>query len=488
MSDIESKGEKTVSGADPEVSSETPRSYSAFTTTEKWCVVAMVAYAAWFSTLSSFIYFPAVHLLSEELSVSVDKINLTITSYLAVATIAPTLVGDAADVLGRRPVYMVTLSLYVVANIAIALSRSYSALLGLRVLQALAISGTFSVAYGVITDISSPAERGSFVSAVAFAVTIAPSLGPILGGGLSYAAGWAWIFWFLSIAAGLCLIAMIFLLPETSRNIVGNGSIMPPKHLRLPIPNIMRHCKGDDRVAQHKPRLPNPLMSLTILIRKDNAVIILGCGLLYVVYTCINASLSVLFIDIYDLNQWQAGLIYLPFGFGGMVSTFFSGSLLNKAYRQARVKRGLSTDKVVGDDLDDFPIEKARLNVIWIPMVITTCSVVAFGWVLHYHQHIAIPLSLQFIAGLCMQLDFSIYNTLLMDKNHRTPAAAQASTNVVRCTLAAIAVSFLQDIIDGWGIGWTFTFMGGLCLIVIGIFLVDYKRGMRWRQNSVATI
>ena len=119
--------------------------YSVFTTAEKWTIVAMVSYAAWFSTLSSFIYFPALHLLSEVFSVSVDKINLTITSYMAVATVAPTLVGDAADVLGRRPVYVITLSLYVVANIAIALSKSYSALVGLRVLQALAISGMLPI-------------------------------------------------------------------------------------------------------------------------------------------------------------------------------------------------------------------------------------------------------------------------------------------------------------------------------------------------------
>ena len=158
--------------------------YSVFTIGEKRCIVAMVSYAAWFSTLSSFIYYPAIHQLSRTFSVSIDKINLTITSYMAVATIAPTLVGDAADVLGRRPVYMIALSLYIGANIAIVLSDTFSALLGLRVLQALAISGmllvlslssfltssgTFSIAYGVITDVASPAERGSFVSAVSFA-------------------------------------------------------------------------------------------------------------------------------------------------------------------------------------------------------------------------------------------------------------------------------------------------------------------------------
>lgn len=221
-------------------------------------------------------------------------------------------------------------------------------------------------------------------------ITIAPSIGPILGGGLIYAAGWKWIFWFLCIAAGLCLSLMVFLLPETSRNIVGNGSIRPSKHLRLRIPRLICHWDESDVVAKHKWRMPNPLKSLTILIRRDNTIIIIACGILYVIYTCINTSLSVLFIQIYDLNQWQAGLIYLPFGIGGTVSTFISGPLLNKAYRNARTRRGLSTDKAVGDDLENFPVEKARLSVIWTPMLITTCSTVAFGWVLHYHQ-VGIP-------------------------------------------------------------------------------------------------
>lgn len=73
---------------------------SVFTTVEKWGIVAMVSYAAWFSTLSSFIYYPALHTKSETLSVSVKKVNRAVTSYLAVATIAQTLAGDAADVLG----------------------------------------------------------------------------------------------------------------------------------------------------------------------------------------------------------------------------------------------------------------------------------------------------------------------------------------------------------------------------------------------------
>jgi predicted MFS family arabinose efflux permease len=250
--------------------------------------------------------------------------------------------------------------------------------------------------------VASPAERGSFAALVSFAyvrdfqtglalltlssITIAPSIGPVLGGCLTSATDWTWIFWFLCIVSGSCLVAMLLVLPETSRDIVGNGSISRSKYLRPPIPLLIGYQHRSNNLHAPKLRVPNPFKSIAVLRRKDNAVIILACGLLYVVYTCINASLSTLFVDIYGLNQLQAGLIYLPFGLGGAASTFVSGRLLDRAWRNARTQRGLATDKVGGDDLRNFPVEKARLQVIWLPMLMTIGSVVAYGWVLHHHK------------------------------------------------------------------------------------------------------
>ena len=102
-----------------------------------------------------------------------------------------------------------------------------------------------------------------------------------------------------------------------------------------------------------------------------------------------------------------------------------------------------------------------------------------------------------------MQLDFSVsyldstrleilsveqvYNTLLVDKNYKTPVVAQASSNLVRCTLAAVTISFLQHLINALGVGWTFTCMGGLCLVATFLFFVDYHKGTAWRQNHGAS-
>ncbi|KAJ6186972.1 MFS general substrate transporter [Penicillium mononematosum] len=86
--------------------------YSAFSLAQKRWTIAIVAFAGWFSSLSSFIYFPAIPSIASDLDVSTERINLTVTAYLVMSGIFPSIVGNATDTLGRRPVFIVTLALH----------------------------------------------------------------------------------------------------------------------------------------------------------------------------------------------------------------------------------------------------------------------------------------------------------------------------------------------------------------------------------------
>lgn len=307
-----------------------PRSvYSVFSNSQKRCVVFLVAFAASFSTLSSFIYFPAITPLANSLHTTPGKINLSVTTYMIVSAVIPSIVGSAADTSGRRPLFLLTLATYFVANIGIAVQSSFPALLMLRMLQSAGISGTFSVAYGVVSDIASPAERGSFVGIVAFGTNTAPSFGPVLGGLLAAYKGWRWIFWFLSIASGATLVAMIILLPETARKVVGNGSIPATGIHKLPIPRILGLATTPTAVSsvKHKWKLPNPLTCLYTLAHRGTAIIVAVVGILYMTCVCIQASLSSIFISNYHFGELESGLIYLPFGFGCSLAAYFGGRI-----------------------------------------------------------------------------------------------------------------------------------------------------------------
>jgi MFS family permease len=115
--------------------------YSTFTKWQKRWIVSLIASTAWFSLLSSFIFFPAITTLAEDLHTTVGRINLTVTSYLIFAAITPSIVGNFADLSGRRPLYIATITLYVAANIGLACQNSFAALFVLRMLQSAGIAG-----------------------------------------------------------------------------------------------------------------------------------------------------------------------------------------------------------------------------------------------------------------------------------------------------------------------------------------------------------
>ncbi|KAI9748644.1 MAG: putative DNA helicase ino80, partial [Chaenotheca gracillima] len=204
--------------------------HSAFSKRRKRYIIVLVAIAAVFSPLSSFIYYPAIQTLAGDLRVSIEKINLGITTYMVVSGVTPAFVGDLADQIGRRPVYLTTLGIYLLANVGLALQSNYAALLVLRALQSAGSSGTIAIAYGVISDVATPAERGSYVGAfqigaMSTSPNVAPSFGPVIGAVLADLAGWRWIFWFLAICSGFVLCLLFLFLPETARKIVGNGAV-----------------------------------------------------------------------------------------------------------------------------------------------------------------------------------------------------------------------------------------------------------------------
>lgn len=117
--------------------------YSHFKKAQKRLIVFIFTFAATFSPLSSFIFFSTINALSQSLHVLVEEINLTITSYMIVSWIAPAIMGDIADMTGRRIVYLLTFGIYLVANVGLAMQRSWTTLFLLRMLQSAGSAGAF---------------------------------------------------------------------------------------------------------------------------------------------------------------------------------------------------------------------------------------------------------------------------------------------------------------------------------------------------------
>ena len=134
--------------------------YTVFTKRQKQYIIFMASFGGFFSPLSANIYFPALNSLASDLKVSDELINLTLTSYMIFQGLAPTIMGDLADMTGRRLTYIICFTIYIGANIGLALQSSYAALFVLRCVQSTGSSGTIALAYGVVADVASSSERG----------------------------------------------------------------------------------------------------------------------------------------------------------------------------------------------------------------------------------------------------------------------------------------------------------------------------------------
>lgn len=336
--------------------------YSVFASWQKRSISSAIWFSAMFSGLSSFIYCPAITALSQDLHVSIELINLTITSYLIVSGIAPSIMGDVADQTGRRPVSLLAFSLYFAANIGLALQDKYVALIVLRCIQSAGASGTLAIAYGVISDIATPAERGGYVGVLMGFTNAAPSLGPVLGGVLTQDLSWRWIFWILSIFSGAHLAALFILLPETSRKLIGNGSKPPPRLINksifaplCPASTLMSSDTAGPKVAV---RFPNPLSSLATLFQKGTFLVLLSGGITYAVFSCLATSLSSHMIHLYNLGYLTAGLVYLPSGVGGIIAAYTTGKILDRDYHNTARTHNLPIDKksINANNLANYPI------------------------------------------------------------------------------------------------------------------------------------
>ena len=474
-------------------------SYSVFGIYQKRYIVFMAAFGGLFSSLPANVYFPAMNTLSTELHVSDELINLTLTAYLIFQGLAPTIYGDLADMTGRRPVYILGFVIFIAANVGLALQKSYVALFILRCLQSTGSSGTIALGNGVVADVSSMAERGVYMGFMVSGNMVGPAIGPILGGVLSQYLGWRSIFWFLVILSVAFLVPFMVAFPETGRHIVGNGSI-PPQRWNMSVLNYLKtrttdrraveaaqnvdyHVKPETFAAKRRLKWPNPLKSIRIIMEKDVAMILIYNALVYTAWFDVTTSLPSLFEEIYGFDDLQIGLAFIPYGAGCVVASFLCGKLIDINYKRIAKSKNITIDRKRGDDLRNFPIEKARVQVMYPFLVLGIAALVVYGWVLQFEAPLAAPLVLQFVMGLCLVGSYNVLCIMLVDLYPESPATATAANNLVRCLLGAGGTALVVPMIKTMGRGWCFTLIAAVLMLASPMLWVEVKWGARWREE-----
>lgn len=447
--------------------------------------------------------------MARDVDVSIELINLTVTSYLVFQGIAPSFWGPVSDVKGRRVAYCSTFAVFLGACVGLALSRSYAALVVLRCLQSAGSASTIAIGSGVIGDITTRAERGGYMGVFQAGLLAPVAVGPVIGGALAGSLGWRSIFWFLVIYSGVFLVVLASLLPESLRSLVRNGSHTPPRLLaRYPLSLYQRTTKvtwdKNAVVPTPSPRRVDLTGPLCILVSKQAAPLIFFISVYYAVWQMCITAMSSLFDSRYGLGETQIGLTFIANGMGSIIGTLVTGKLLDKDYRRVKTRHEAQSRRQGGDvevgeggtrvsssedaKVDDFPLEKARLRLVPISSLAQCLSILLFGWTIQYPErvHLAVPIISTFITGWTTVSTQSIVMTYLVDVFSDRSAAASASLNVARCLLAAAGTSFVMPMVNRVGVGAAFTICAGAQVVAFSGVIVQWRFAGAWRAQ-VAT-
>ncbi|HBL28796.1 MAG TPA: MFS transporter [Acidobacteria bacterium] len=132
----------------------------------------------------------------------VSRYGWVFSVYLLTSTITVPLFGKLADLYGRRVVYHVSMGIFLVGSVLCGIAGTFEQLIVFRAIQGLGAGGVQPIAITIIGDIFSLEERGR-IQAVFSGVWAAASLaGPLLGGWITDAFSWRWIF-FVNLPFGL---------------------------------------------------------------------------------------------------------------------------------------------------------------------------------------------------------------------------------------------------------------------------------------------
>lgn len=166
------------------------------------------------AALSMNVFLPALPAMADYFETDYRVVQLSVAIYLAVNAVMQVLLGPISDQFGRRPVMLVSFTLYVIATIGCIFAPTIWVFLAFRMSQAFVVTG-FILSRAVVRDMMGGARAASMIAYVTMGTSLVPMFAPAIGGVLSHNFGWQSTFWLQAFLGLAVLLLMARDLGET---------------------------------------------------------------------------------------------------------------------------------------------------------------------------------------------------------------------------------------------------------------------------------
>ncbi|KAG1894160.1 MFS general substrate transporter [Suillus fuscotomentosus] len=412
----------------------------------------------WAITLTCCVFSGITAAAASSYSISYESMmhDLNCTQLQATVGLSLYVIGFGFEETGRRPLYIVSSVLFMLAEVMNALAPNIQTVIVSRMLQGVFGSTGASLVGGCIADIWQPHERGLPMSLFAFSSLFSFGLGSVFGGLIAANPhlGWRWVQWVHAIISGVYVLDVILVMSETRSSIVLTR-----------IAKDTRKMTGDPRYRSsaeiNKPSMlsliktscTRPLyLLLTEPIVQSFSI---WLGFTWGVVYCLIESVSTEFQSVYNFNVSETGFVFLC----------LRKDTLYKKY---------------------FPTkgQEARLYMACIAAIVLPVSMFIYGWTASPHIPWIVPLIglTTFMAGVFVI--FQVAFLYLADCYGPYASSAQAGQSLARNTMGMVFPLFTQQMFAGMTYKWGLTLWALLSLVMAPIPWVLVFFGSKIRSHS----
>ena len=185
----------------------TPEQDGRLTGRALWTVFAALMLGMFLAALDQTIVSTALPTIVGDLG-GLNHLSWVVTSYLLASTVSTPLYGKLGDMLGRKPVFMAAILIFLAGSMLAGLSQTMGQLIGFRALQGIGAGGLMVGAQAIIADIVPPRERGRYTGLIGGVFAVASVAGPLLGGFLVDNLSWRWVF-YVNLPVGALAILIV---------------------------------------------------------------------------------------------------------------------------------------------------------------------------------------------------------------------------------------------------------------------------------------
>ncbi|KAI2468782.1 major facilitator superfamily transporter [Annulohypoxylon bovei var. microspora] len=432
------------------------------------CLYTFVVYT------SSAIYTTSAEGVMEEFGVNVTEASLGLALFVLGYGLGPLLFSPLSELpsIGRNPVYIITMFLFVIISIPTALVTNYPGLMVLRFLQGFFGSPCLANGAASLGDMYSEMSLPYALIAWVSAAYCGPALGPLLSGFSVPVMGWRWSLLEIIWAASPVFLAMFAFLPETStpnlllrraqrlRKLTGDGRFMSQSEM-------------DQRNMDKRAVIIDALIKPLEITLKDPAILFVQTytAIIYGIYYSFFEVFPLVYPVYYGMDAGHVGLVFLC-----VLVACLMGVVAYTAYLYFYMNPRIAHQ--------GFPIHENRLVPALGAAFGPTIGLFIFAWTARPDVPWIAPTIGITVYGASVFVVMQCIFVYVPLSYPRYAASLFAGNDFFRSALAFASILFARPLFANLGVARGTSLLGGLSTIgIVGIWVL-YFFGARLRRLS----